>query len=392
MTSKKDKKAKGSKKEAQADNATAAVTAVAEGEETSTMDQKALEATIAQMVAKEEEDKLTDAEAKALAKGQKTLVKEAKKIAESDADPTVKIEQLQAKLLALITESKGFEKNDIVKSRKLEKVLKEKELAVSEVTKLSAVKGKLETLCRELQKQNKAVLDDSRRVAEEEHNKRAELNAKFQDTIKDVSTKLDAQGEDRIKQFQENDALREKLKNFGDQYEIREQHFAHQLKTKDLEHQLLEAKLKHATEVNAQEGQKLSAYKAELEARTKTEIELRQQLATYSEKFESFQDTLGKSNEVFTTFKKEMDKMTKTIKKLEKENLELKLKAKKSDVALLNMHEDQENSKKALETSKKQNAQLQSLCKTLQEEKKKAREEAKKSQEAVDNFNKAELD
>ena len=74
--------------------------------------------------------------------------------------------------------------------------------AVSEVTKLSAVKGKLETLCRELQKQNKAVLvrrrklllisdwtylqDDSRRVAEEEHNKRAELNAKFQDTIKDV--------------------------------------------------------------------------------------------------------------------------------------------------------------------------------------------------------------
>ena len=100
-----------------------------EGEETSTIDQKALEATIAQMVAKEEEDKLTDAEAKALgatstmpmlqddarasffavltlrampAKGQKTLVKEAKKIAESDADPTVKIEQLQAKLLAMV--------------------------------------------------------------------------------------------------------------------------------------------------------------------------------------------------------------------------------------------------------------------------------------------------
>ena len=36
----------------------------------------------------------------------------------------------------------------------------------------------------------------------------------------------------------------------------------------------------------------------ELETRTKTEIELRQQLSTYSEKFETFQDTLGKSNEV----------------------------------------------------------------------------------------------
>lgn len=40
------------------------------------------------------------------------------------------------------------------------------------------------------------------------------------------------------------------------------------------------------------------------------------------------QDTLGKSNEVFTTFKKEMDKMTKTIKKLEKENAELRRKVR----------------------------------------------------------------
>ena len=39
------------------------------------------------------------------------------------------------------------------------------------------------------------------------------------------------------------------------------------------------------------------------------------------------QGTLGKSNEVFTTFKKEMDKMTKTIKKPEKENHQLRLKA-----------------------------------------------------------------
>lgn len=246
------------------------------------MDRALLEATIGQLTCKEEEGKLTDAESRAITKAQKQQVKDMKKIAESDIGADEKIEQLQSKLLAMIGENKKMEREHIVSSRKLEKSSKEKDLALQEVTKLSAVKGKLETLCRELQKQNKAVMDDSKRVAEEEQAKRTELNSKFQDTIKDVSAKLDSQGEDRIKQFQENDALREKLKNFADQYELREQHFAHQLKTKDLEAQLMEAKLKHKTEVNIQDTQKLEAYRTELEVRTKTEVELRQQLSTYS--------------------------------------------------------------------------------------------------------------
>ena len=33
------------------------------------------------------------------------------------------------------------------------------------------------------------------------------------------------------------------------------------------------------------------------------------QLSLYTEKFEEFQSTLSKSNEVFTTFKQEMDKV-----------------------------------------------------------------------------------
>ncbi len=33
------------------------------------------------------------------------------------------------------------------------------------------------------------------------------------------------------------------------------------------------------------------------------------QLSLYTEKFEEFQNTLSKSNEVFTTFKQEMDKV-----------------------------------------------------------------------------------
>ena len=46
---------------------------------------------------------------------------------------------------------------------------------------------------------------------------------------------------------------------------------------------------------------------------TRQEAEFRGQLALYSEKFEEFQSTLTKSNEVFNTFKKEMDKVLPSL-------------------------------------------------------------------------------
>lgn len=52
-----------------------------------------------------------------------------------------------------------------------------------------------------------------------------------------------------------------------------------------------------------------------------SEAQLKNQLNVYTEKYEEFQSTLNKSNEVFSSFRSEMDKMTKKIKKLEQETL-----------------------------------------------------------------------
>lgn len=88
------------------------------------------------------------------------------------------------------------------------------------------------------------------------------------------------------------------------------------------------------------------------------------QLSLYTEKFEEFQTTLSKSNEVFTTFKQEMEKvrvrarrrgtlpsvlrvtalfliqMTKKIKKLEKETAMYRSRWESSNKALLEMAEE----------------------------------------------------
>jgi hypothetical protein len=330
--------------------------------------QAAIKAKIAQLSVKEE---ITPEEARELARSAKTQEKEITKLAESDASLEDKIKQLREKSLSLLQASKNEQRDALLYRRKSDHAAKDKESAILEMNRAVSVKENLETLCRELQRQNKLVMEESRNVADQEQQKRQDLSDKFQTTISDVSTRLDEQGKERIQQFQENERLKEKLKTFAEQYELREQQFAHQLKTKDLEHQLVQAKLNHQQEIGKQEGTKLEAYQKELETRLLTEKELRQQLVVYNEKFETFQETLSKSNEVFGTFKKEMDKMSKTIRKQDKENLELKKKAQKCDLELISLYQERDQYKGESEKAQSQNSSLQSLCKTLQEERKK---------------------
>ena len=113
----------------------------------------------------------------------------------------------------------------------------------NELSRTNTVKKKLETLCKELQKQNKTVLDQSKQVSAEEQEKRKELSDRFSETIKDVQDKIASHDEERQKQDQENTKLREQLQSFLNQYEVRDKHFEHQLHAKDLEVQLAEARL-----------------------------------------------------------------------------------------------------------------------------------------------------
>jgi chromosome segregation ATPase len=145
-----------------------------------------------------------------------------------------------------------------------------------------------------------------------------------------------------------------------------------QLRTKELEQQLAEVKLKQQEELVAQEEAKSRLYKEQIAHQLKVEQDLRAQLALYGDKFEQFQETLTKSNEVFATFKKEMEKMSKTIKKLEKENIALKKKAEKSDVTVIDLLDERVSLKKQLETSKNQKDRLEALCRSMQAERKSA--------------------
>lgn len=72
------------------------------------------------------------------------------------------------------------------------------------------------------------------------------------------------------------------------------------------------------------------------------EVILKEQMNTYGEKFKELQETLTKSNEVFTSFKKDSEKMQKRIKASEKERLVAEKLALKSTKELNEVNEKHE--------------------------------------------------
>ena len=169
---------------------------------------------------------------------------------------------------------------------------------------------------------------------------------------------------------EEIEAWRFRVGNLLEMYRLRERHFAATVHRKDLEQQLLEAKLKHQLNAATQEALRSQAYKEQITGLGKTERALRQQLSTYAEKFEQFQVTLTKSNDVFTTFKQEMQKMTKTIQKLERENASLRKKAEQAEGKAAGLMEERGKLQKDLNTNYQRTAKLEQICRALQNERK----------------------
>ncbi|WCJ19360.1 Beta-taxilin [Euphorbia peplus] len=246
---------------------------------------------------------------------------------------------------------------------KYQQVLTERDTAI-------AIRDKLESLCRELQRQNKMLMEECKRVSTEGQNLRLDLSTKFQDAIKDVSNKLDEQKEESFSQLKENEMLRHKLKQLADQYTLSEQQYEQKLKHKSLELQLADLKMKQHEEKLLHEQSQMKVYAEQVSQLLSTEKNLRLQLTADGEKFQQFQDALVKSNEVFQTFKQEIEKMGKSIKELKKENVFLKSKSEKSDVTLIELVEEREKLKKQLEKTKNQKEKLESLCRSLQAERK----------------------
>ncbi|CAA7052710.1 unnamed protein product [Microthlaspi erraticum] len=287
-----------------------------------------------------------------------------------DNEVTQSLDSLKPKKQEAV-ESKRKGSKNVFKSEKefLEFMLKYQQV-LTERDSAVTVRDKLESLCRELQRQNKMLMEECKRVSTEGQTLRSDLSTKFQDAIKDVSIKLDEQKDESLTQLKENEMLRTKLKHLADQYMLSEQQHEQRLKQKTLELQISALKIKQHEEKLIHEQSQMKVYADQVSQLLATEKNLRLQLTSDGTKFQQFQDALVKSNEVFETFKQEIEKMSKAIKELRKENAFLKSKTEKSDLSLIELVEERERLKKQLEKTKNQKDKLESLCRSLQAERK----------------------
>ncbi|KAK0094284.1 hypothetical protein PV326_011358 [Microctonus aethiopoides] len=259
------------------------------------------------------------------------------------------------------------------------KLQQENEQCQQQRSKAVLTRSRLENLCRELQKLNKAQKEEIDLKLRLEEEKRKEISATFQSAFAEMNTLTNQNTEKNTKMREENLEMREKIKSVRERVELSEQQLEKVRQRAQLELQLADAKMATIKmEMTAEKESllkekqqlllKLTEYQVQISELQATEVGLRSQISMYTEKYDDFQNALTKSNELFSGFNEEMEKMSKKILKLEKETSLWKQRWEKSHAALLEMASDKQTRDTEMEKLTHKLSLLQELCKAFQRE------------------------
>uniref|UniRef100_A0A8C1FWY1 Taxilin beta a n=1 Tax=Cyprinus carpio TaxID=7962 RepID=A0A8C1FWY1_CYPCA len=295
--------------------------------------------------------------------------------------PEEKVEMVLKKYTELVEEHRTEKKQLEQLQQRQGLLVKQRDQLQFEHSRAILARSKLEMLCRELQRHNRTLKEESLQRLREDEMKRKEITAHFQSTLVDIQNQIEQHSNRNNKLCQENSELASKLKTIIEQYERREQTLEKIFKHRDLQQKLSDAKLEEANMLLSQAEEKHNREKEYLlkEAIEKTkkcyamkeqELQMKKQLVLYSQKFDEFQNTLAKSNEIYITFKQEMDKMTKKMKKLEKESNIWKTRFESCNKALVEMIDERSEKAKEFELFTMKIDRLETLCRSLQDERK----------------------
>ncbi|KAI9843223.1 MAG: hypothetical protein M1838_002719 [Thelocarpon superellum] len=282
--------------------------------------------------------------------------------------PLSRIDIVQKRYSDLLGDMKRLDRDHAKNKKRSDQLQKDKDQSRSELSKTVSLKERLEKLCRELQRENKKMKDEHKKIIESETLQRKRLNDQFDSVLWEVQDVIHLHEIPASqKQTMDTDEIfRQKFKSFIDQYELREIHFHSMLRAKELEVQFNMAKYEQQKKVAEQEAARSRALSTQVSTFSQTEGELRSQLNIYVEKFKQVEDTLNNSNDLFLTFRKEMEEMSKKTKRLEKENLTLTRKHDLTNRNIIEMAEERTRLNKDLELLRKKNGNLEKLCRGMQ--------------------------
>ncbi|CAG2166417.1 unnamed protein product [Oppiella nova] len=290
-----------------------------------------------------------------------------------------RISYLSQNLVEVCEENRSLCQQSKQNEKTTNQLTRERDQIQSEQNRLVLAKARLESLCRELQRQNRLIKDESLLKIKEEEEKRRDIANKFQSTLNEIMSLIGDNQKRNTQLKEENADLAHKLKTLMGHYETWETHTQKIIKQKDLETQLMKAKftktdliLNQEKQIFIKEKQQLIQMITDLQKRcadmSQSEVKLRTELGVYTNKYEEFQSVLSKSNEMFSGFKKDMERMSKQIKKLEKETILWKNRWETSNTALLKLSDEKEKRDTEHLKALQKIITLEKLCRAMQEE------------------------
>ncbi|KAJ2982445.1 hypothetical protein NUW58_g6434 [Xylaria curta] len=313
---------------------------------------------------------------------------------EQEAEIDREVRKANRELNHQMNKMNDMDKIDLLTKRSSElfanlKRLEQKDSSRTDLSKQIGLKEKLEKLCRELQKENNK-LKNEHRALNDSHDR---LKSSSDERLKKVLETLENYQEEKdnprkqVVYMKAEELFKNRFKSLIDQYELRELHFHSAMRTKEIEVQWNMARYEQQKKAVEAEGNRARQLNNQVLTFTKTETELRNQLNVYVEKFkqvctlflslarptqaltdDEVEDTLNNSNDLFLTFRKEMEDMSKKTKKLEKENEAYRRKDTALNQNILKMAEERNKHLKDLEDVKKKNDKLTSIINQMQQQ------------------------
>lgn len=282
--------------------------------------------------------------------------------------PMKKVEEVRKRYSALFADMKRAEREHVKAKKRADQLQKEKDSGKTDLNKMTTLKERLEKMSRDLTKENKKLKEENVQREATESRHREELHQRLERMILDVEDVISSKENPEPQQVDTDlDRLfEEKFKSFLDQWECREKQFKSLLRVKELEILYHQAKLDQQRKAQEVESSKSNQLTRQVTTFSQTEAELRSQLNIYVEKFKQVEDTLNNSNDLFLTFRREMEEMSKKTKRLEKENLVLTRKQEATNKNILEMAEERTRTQQEMEKLRRKNENLEKLCRGMQ--------------------------
>ncbi|KAL7795336.1 myosin-like coiled-coil domain-containing protein [Trichoderma ceciliae] len=288
----------------------------------------------------------------------------------SKMDDMQKIEHLMKRSSELLADMRRLERENQKNKKRGDALQKERDASRTELSKTVGLKEKLEKLCRELQRDNNKMKNENKELQSTQKRNNAAWDEKFASLL----SKLEGYQEEKdtpkkqVVDMEMDELFRVRFKSFIEQYELRELHFHSLMRTKELEVQYHLSRHDREKKNAEAESTKARHLQAQVHTFTKTETELRNQLNVYVDKFKQVEDTLNNSNDLFLSFRKEMEDMSKKGKRLEKENEALKRHKEATTANIIHMAEERQDWKRKIEAADKKNEKLMSIIQQMQQQ------------------------